>query len=111
MNNRFYGLLSSSLPASVQSQLPSGLLASLAKNPQALVSSQAQDTLKQTLSGLGTQAGPVYDQVLAALRTSLMSALTDVFLVLLAISIISLIVELFIREVPLRKGNAPIAEI
>jgi EmrB/QacA subfamily drug resistance transporter len=111
MNNRFYGLLSSSLPTNVQSQLPSGLLASLAKNPQVLVSSQAQDILKQALSGLGAQAEPIYLQVLAALRTSLMSALNDVFLVMLGISILCLVIELFIKEVPLRKGNAPIMEI
>jgi len=102
MNSRF--------AAGIAGRLPSELVSSLAQNPQALVSAQAQNELRQALASFGAQTDQILKQVLDALRQSLMAALTDVFIILLAVSLLSLLIQFFIKEVPLRKGPAPISE-
>ena len=59
LSTRFAAQFLSRLPEAVKTLLPPDQLSSLAHNPQALVSAQAQDALRQALSRFGPQAEPV----------------------------------------------------
>jgi len=105
MNNRFATELSSRLPATIKAMIPPERLASLANNPQALVSPEAQAQLQSLLSRMGLQGSALFEEVLQALRQALSSALSEVFLIGLFILIVAFIVNLLIREIPLRKQH------
>jgi EmrB/QacA subfamily drug resistance transporter len=103
MNNRFAAELINGLPAALKAALPPEQLASLANNPQVLVSAEAQTQLKAILEQLGPQGTVLFEQTLAVLRQALASALSQVFLLALLILIAAFIVNLFIKEIPLQK--------
>jgi MFS family permease len=105
LSNRFAAEFISRLPPAVKTLLPADRLASLAHNPQALVSVQAQQELKNALTQFGPQADQLFNQIIGALRQSLMSALTEVFLIGLAATIVAFIIHLFIKEIPLRRQH------
>ncbi|MCX6003252.1 MAG: MDR family MFS transporter [Chloroflexi bacterium] len=102
LNNRFATAFLNDLPAAVKAVVPADQLASMAHNPQVLVSVQAQTQLKDTL---GPQGAGLFDQLLQVLRQSLSSAISKVFLVCLFIVIIAFVVNLFLKEIPLRKQH------
>jgi EmrB/QacA subfamily drug resistance transporter len=105
MNNRFAAELMSRLPTKIKAVIPPDRLTSLANNPQALVSPEAQAQLQGLLSQIGSTSSALFEQVLHALRQALSSALTEVFLVGLLMMIVAFIVNLLIREIPLRKEH------
>jgi EmrB/QacA subfamily drug resistance transporter len=105
MNNRFAAELMSRLPTKIKAVIPPDRLTSLANNPQALVSPEAQAQLQGLLSQIGSTGSALFEQVLHALRQALSSALTEVFLVGLLMMIVAFIVNLLIREIPLRKEH------
>jgi EmrB/QacA subfamily drug resistance transporter len=105
MNNRFAAEVISRLPTKIKAVIPPDRLTSLANNPQALVSPEAQAQLQGLLSQIGSTGSALFEQVLHALRQALSSALTAVFLVGLLMMIVAFIVNLLIREIPLRKEH------
>ena len=105
MTNRFASEFISRLPSALKTVIPSELLSSLAHNPQALVSGQAQEQLKALLTPLGEQGLTLFDQLLQALRLALNSALSQVFLIGLGVVLIALIINFFIKEIPLRRQH------
>jgi multidrug resistance protein len=107
MSNRFAAQFLGRLSPAVKGLITQDKLLSLAHNPQALVSAQAQQELKNALAQLGPQADQVYNQIIEALRQSLMSALTEVFIIGLAATVVALIIHLFIKEIPLRRQHEP----
>lgn len=109
MNNRFVPSLISRLPASVKDMLPSDMLASLVRNPQALVSPEAQAQLQGFLAQMGLQGSAIFEQILQALRQALDSALSQVFLIALFMLIFAFIANLFIKEIPLRKQHTAVS--
>jgi MFS family permease len=111
MNNRFAAELISGLPAALKAALPPEQLASLANNPQVLVSAEAQTQLKAILEQLGPQGTVLFEQTLAVLRQALASALSQVFLLALLILIAAFIVNLFIKEIPLQKQQMPVGDL
>jgi hypothetical protein len=104
MNNRFALELANKLPDSVKVMIPAGQLDALAKNPQALMSPEAQVQLQSILSQTG-QGSELFPQVLQSLREALGSALSQVFLFALFAVVIAFLVNLFINEIPLRKRH------
>jgi len=90
----------------VKNALPADELDSLAHNPQALVSQEAQDQLRQMIEPLGQPGAQLFQQVLDALRQSLASALSQVFLFTLFAVGLSFVINLFIKEIPLRKQHS-----
>lgn len=108
MNNRFVPSLISRLPASVKDMLPSDMLASLVRNPQALVSPEAQAQLQGFLAQMGLQGSAIFEQILQALRQALDSALSQVFLIALFMLIFAFVANLFIKEIPLRKQHTAV---
>jgi EmrB/QacA subfamily drug resistance transporter len=105
LNNRFAADFIRRLPESIRSVVPVEQLNSLAQNPQALVNVEAQTKLKGLFDVFGTESAVVMEQVLTALREALASSLSTVFLIAFGILIAALIVNLFIKEVPLRKQH------
>jgi hypothetical protein len=80
-------------------------LTSMANNPQALVSTDAQNQLISILSSLGAQETAAFNQIIQAMRQSLSSALTQVFLISMVIILLAFIINFFLREIPLRKKH------
>lgn len=105
LNNRFAAEFMSSIPATIKAFVPAERLEFLVHNPQALVSPEAQTQLKGMFAILGTQGAAIFEQMLTILRQALSSALSMVFLIAFALLIIAFIVNLFIKEIPLRKGH------
>lgn len=102
LSTRFAADFLNGLPGAVKQVVPPDMLSALAHNPQALISPQAQDTLKAALAPLGSQAGPLFNQILESLRHSLMSALTELFIISLAMTVIAFFIHFLIKEIPLR---------
>ncbi len=105
LTNRFASDFIASVPAMAKSVIPNELLVSLARNPQALVSPQAQAQLKAMLASLGEQGQALFEQLIQALRLTLNSALSEVFFIGLLVLVIALIINFFIKEIPLRKQH------
>jgi EmrB/QacA subfamily drug resistance transporter len=93
----------SSLPASIGSAIPPEQLSALAHNPQALISPQAQTQLMDLLMHLQLPLRPDFDQIILALRQSLVSAIREVFLIAFVVTLVALVISFFIKEIPLRK--------
>ena len=108
MNNRFASEFTSGLPSIVKSLMPPDQLASLARNPQALVNPEAQAQLRGIFEQLGPQGPAIFDQIIQSLRHALASAVSEVFLIGFVITLIALAIHFFIKEIPLRKQNIPI---
>jgi hypothetical protein len=108
MNNQFAANLISRLPATVKSVLPPDVLASLAYNPQALVSPEAQAQMQGLLAQMGPQGSAIFEQILQALRQALNAALSEVFLIAVFILVVAFIANLFIKEIPLRKQHTAV---
>jgi len=83
--------------------MPNEQLSRMVDNPQVLFSSDALSQLKAFFEGLGAQGMQMFDQLLATLRGALSSALSEVFLVALGVVAAAFIINLFIKEIPLRK--------
>ncbi|MBI4303737.1 MAG: MFS transporter [Chloroflexi bacterium] len=105
MSNRFVAEFTGQLPPAVLNAVPRELLSSLARNPQALVSPEAQTQLQNLLSQAGPQGAQLFEQVLQALRQALSSALITVFFIGLIIILIAFVINLFNKEIPLRRHH------
>ena len=105
MTNRFASESITKLPEATKAIIPPELLSSVTHNAQALVSPQAQTQLRALFSQSGQQGEALYEQTLHTLREALNSGLTYVFLIALFVTIITFIINLFIKEVPLRKQH------
>lgn len=107
MNNRFASELVNGIPPAIRAIITPEGVASLARNPQALVSTEAQAQLRNLFEHLGPQGAALFEQVLQVLRQALGSALSQVFLIGLFTLVIAFVINLFIKEIPLRKQHIP----
>jgi EmrB/QacA subfamily drug resistance transporter len=103
MNNRFASDFINLLPSEVKDTIPAEQLNNLAHNPQALVNIEAQAQLKAILENLGSQGTAFFEHIMQALHLALDSALSEVFLIGAFIAGISFVINLFIKEIPLRR--------
>ncbi|MDD5092882.1 MAG: MDR family MFS transporter [Dehalococcoidia bacterium] len=102
MTNRFSSDLTHAVPPSVKDALQQGQLSSMAHNPQALVSPEAQEQLHSQFNQLGPQGEGLFQQLVDALRHALSSAITEVFLIGLIVALIALAATVFLKEIPLQ---------
>jgi EmrB/QacA subfamily drug resistance transporter len=102
MTNRFASELTSAVSSDVKQALAPGQLSALAHNPQALVSPEAQEQLQAQFSQTGSQGSGLFEQLLDALRHALSSALSEVFLITLAVIVVAWLTVIFLKEIPLR---------
>jgi hypothetical protein len=105
MNNRFASGLINGIPSHLKALIPQQQLEALAHNPQALVSPEAQTQLRHLLEQLGPQGAAIFEQLLQTLRQALSSAISGVFLISLGTVLLALVIQLFVKEIPLRKHH------
>jgi hypothetical protein len=101
LSNRFVSEFLSLVPPKVLAAIPSDQLSALSQNPQALISSQAQAQLQSILANAGVSAD--FNQLLLILRESLASGITEVFLISAIVIALAFVINLFIKEIPLRR--------
>lgn len=105
MNNRFASELINRVSAEAKEVISPEPLGSLAHNPQALMNPEAQTELMSFFEPLGEQGAALFEHVLEALKLALNSAITQVFFIGLIVVVIAWVVNLFIKEIPLRKTH------
>jgi EmrB/QacA subfamily drug resistance transporter len=105
LTTRFAADFLNRIPEAVKQVVPPDRLSALAHNPQALISLQAQNDLKAALAPLGSEAGPLFNQILQSLRQSLTSALTEIFIISFAMTVVAFLIHLLIKEIPLRRQH------
>jgi hypothetical protein len=93
MNNRFVLELTNKLPDAVKAAIPAGQLNALVKNPQALMSPEAQARLQGLFGQMNPQGGELFQRVLQVLREALGSALSQVFLFALLFVVIAFLIN------------------
>jgi EmrB/QacA subfamily drug resistance transporter len=104
LNNRFNSAFNSNLPDAVKAVVSPEKLASIVDNPQSLVNTEAQAQLLSLFEGLGAQGTVLFEQALSVLRNALNSAVTEVFIVLLAGSFLAVIINFFLKGIPKYTG-------
>lgn len=105
MNIQFRSGFLNRVPETVKALIPMDRLMSLIHNPQVLVNPQKQAYLKQTIINMSPQGVKLFEQMMAALRQSLQVALAHVFFTGLIVVGVAFFVNLFLKEIPLRKHH------
>jgi hypothetical protein len=62
-------------------------------------------SIEKSFASFGPQGATLFHDLLLAIRTSLATAITDLFFVGGCAMVLALITVLFLREIPLRKSN------
>ncbi|MDA1188637.1 MAG: MDR family MFS transporter [Chloroflexi bacterium] len=106
MAARFAANVAEELEPQATTALTPDLIADISRNPRVLVDSEALTALENTLTESGANGMDIAQQIVHTLREVLTSALSDVFLVTLGVTIIAIIITLFLKEIPLRTSNA-----
>ncbi len=110
LNRWFASSLTASLPAELQELATDPATAGQVANPQVLLSAEAQTQLGELFGRFGDQAGGLLESFTDAVRHSLGWSLTHVFLLVMITEAIALFLVFFLREVPLRRTHADIAD-
>ncbi len=105
MNNRFASELVTRISPAAKEIISPEPLDSLAHNPQALMSPEAAEQLWGFFEPFGEQGAALFEHVFEALKLALSSAITQVFFIGLIVVAIAWVVNLFIKEIPLRKTH------
>jgi hypothetical protein len=105
LSNRFAPAFQENLSDQVKVAIPSQQLAQF-QNPQVLLNPQAAEAMRQQADALGPQGAQIFDMLLTAIRTALVVALHDVFLLAAILAALGAIVTIFMKELPLRKSYA-----
>jgi len=105
MTNRFTTDFITKLPATIKTLIPPQALSLMAHNPEVLVSTQAQDQLKNLFSQAGPQGATLYQQTMEILRQALNSGLAEVFLIALVVTAVAFVISFFLKELPLRRQH------
>jgi len=105
MTNRFASDFAAKLPETIKAVIPPQLLSSVTNSAQALLNFQIQDQLKALFSQFGQQGATFYEQTLQVLREALNSGLKEIFIIALIVTILVFIINLFLKEIPLRKQH------
>jgi EmrB/QacA subfamily drug resistance transporter len=105
MTNRFASDFATKLPETIKAIIPPQMLSSVTHSAQALLSFQIQDQLKALFSQFGQQGATFYEQTIHVLREALNSGLSEIFIIALIVTILVFIINLFLKEIPLRKHH------
>ena len=110
MTNRFNSGFDANLPATLKQRIPPEQLAAL-KNPQLLLSHDATNKIHDSFAAFGAQSDVLFNQLMLALRQSLATAITSLFFAAMIAMVLAFVAVIFLKEIPLRKTNAPEAEV
>ncbi len=105
MNNRFASELVNGISPAAKEIISPEPLDSLAHNPQALMSPEAAEQLWSFFEPFGEQGAALFEHVFEAMKLALSSAITQVFFIGFIVVAIAWVVNLFIKEIPLRKTH------
>ncbi|MCK4863149.1 MAG: MFS transporter [Dehalococcoidales bacterium] len=100
LNNTFASSFIGKLSPAVKEVVSPEQLAAIVDNPQALVNPEAQAQLQSLFDGMGSQGTVLYEQLLFTLRNALNSALIQVFIVFLVVTILGLLANFFLKGIP-----------
>jgi MFS family permease len=96
MARRFADGLDAKISPDLRESVPAETLAGMSNNPQALVNPDALEKLRESVSP------EIADQLLEILRSSLATAIGDLFLIAMAMALVALVVTAFLKEKPIR---------
>jgi hypothetical protein len=106
MSNGFQNALQSNMPQTLTRLVPASRLSQL-QNPQVLLAPDAMKAMQQAFASFGSQETRLFQQLIEAIRTSLATAIANVFLLGFIAMLLALFITLFLREIPLRKEHSP----
>jgi MFS family permease len=86
-----------------------GLSSIVGPTPGGWLAPVVEATIKQAFAAVGPQGLTLFDQLLHAMRISLAGAITDIVVDTAGLMLLALLATLVLREIPLRKSNAPSA--
>jgi len=101
LNNQFAAAMKTNLPATLQKYSGSAAL----DNPQVLLSPAASEQIHAMFAKFGAQGDQLFHAFMNAVRQSLDTAISDLFLISAIVGVIGLVVVLFLREEPLRRTH------
>ena len=104
MNNRFQSTFMDQLPAQYRALAASHK--DMLANPQALVSPAAKERIAAAFAKLGPQGETLFKQFMKAVRGALDVAISDLFVLSTAITVVGLFALFFLKEIPLRTTHA-----
>ena len=105
MNSRFASEFLGGLSPEAKVVIPPAQLDALVHNPQALLSPEAQDQLRAAFEQMGPQGASLFEQVFHTLKLALTSGITQVFFIGLVVVSVAWVVNLFLKEIPLRNQH------
>jgi EmrB/QacA subfamily drug resistance transporter len=101
LNNQFAAAMRHNLPAPLQKYKGSAAL----NNPEVLLSPAAGQKIHALFAKFGAQGEQLFTSFMNAVRHSLDTAISDLFLLAAIVGVVGLVVVLFLREEPLRKTH------
>jgi EmrB/QacA subfamily drug resistance transporter len=110
LNNRFAASFLGGLPDGVRTVVSTEQLAAITDNPQALVNADARVQLEGLFAGLGEPGRRLFEQMMATLREALNSALMEVFLFFLVVTILAMIANFFLKGIPPHRSREEMTE-
>jgi EmrB/QacA subfamily drug resistance transporter len=105
LNIEFAAAMKDNLPAQLQ-KLTGAKGAPALDNPQVLLSAEAAQRLQGAFSRFGAQGEKLFALFMDAVRKSLWSAISHIFVLATIVGVVGLLVVLFLREDPLRRTHA-----
>ncbi|HEY7357304.1 MAG TPA: hypothetical protein VH590_12585, partial [Ktedonobacterales bacterium] len=104
-------IMTNSLTSNLQANIPTALKpyvqASQLSNVGQSNSSGGGINIQQIAAHFGQQTPLLLQQLATAVKVSLSSAITELFLIGAGMMILCFVLTLFLREIPLRKSNKP----
>jgi hypothetical protein len=101
VNSTLSSELVANMPPNVRETAPPTLLDQL-RDPQFLLSPDQLAAVRGAFQQLGPQGGELFEASIVAVKTSLATAISDAFWVATFVVLASVLVGLFLKEVPLR---------
>ncbi|MFL5654687.1 MAG: MDR family MFS transporter [Ktedonobacteraceae bacterium] len=104
MTNEFQNALQSNMPQTLTRVVPASRLSQL-QDPQVLLSPDALARIQRGFAAFGPQGSVLFHQLVEAIRVSLATAITNVFVLGFIVMLLGFFVTLFLHEIPLRKSH------
>lgn len=105
--NRFSHHVEEGISPEVREAIDPATLSGLSENPNALVDTSSLAKVRSAFDGLGERGEELASSFLETLRVALADAIGDIFTIALVLIVISAIVTLALKEIPLSKRNKP----
>lgn len=105
LTNDFQSSLQSNMPHALSKVIPASQLSQF-QNPQLLLDPSVVAQLQHSFGRFGAQGIVLLNELLEAIRTSLATAIANIFLLGFIAMLLALFVTLFLREIPLRRANS-----